>query len=106
MKRLGIFVVIAILLIGGGALSTLIPPGTAPEVLPGAIITTTDPEASVFHATPGQTQWLVILIGFIVFNMVGMAVTLAIVMWFLNRGISFAKAKPDGDGSVKVAKQE
>jgi hypothetical protein len=106
VKRLGIFVVIAALLIIGGGLTTLIPPGTAPEALPGAIVTTNDPEASVFHATPWQTQWLVILIGFIAFNMVGMAVTLAIVMWFLNRGVAKAKAQPEGDGTITIARKD
>lgn len=106
MKRLGFFVVIAFLLIAGGALTTLIPPDVSPEDLPGALVTTSDPEASVFYATPWQTQQLVWLIGFILFNLIGIAVTIAIVMWVLNWGVKSSKSGGDGGGEKSVTTTE
>ena len=55
-----------------------------------------------------MTQWkanqLFALVSFLLFNLVGIAVTLAIILWFLDRGTRRAKA--EGVAAAAAAKQQ
>lgn len=87
MKRLlVIFVILAILGAGGGLTAALIASGGTPDFLP-FLKQVSSPEGSVLAATPSQAQALVIFIGFILFNLIGMAVTIGVVLWLLHRGV-------------------
>ncbi len=94
MRTIIVLAVVILILIAGGALTTLIDSGTGPEVIPGAKVQTADVEASVFDAAPWQAGQFFLLVGFILFNMVGIGATLAVIFWFLNRGVARAKAAP------------
>lgn len=86
MKKIGILIFCLVVLIGGGMLTAIVPRGAAPEDMPGALVQTLDPEASVFRTTEWQTQQLVWLIIAIVVSLIGFAIPLALLMWFLNWG--------------------
>lgn len=58
-----------------------------------AIHQTDSPDASVFTATPGQSAAFFVMVGFIVFNVLGAGLTLAAVFWFLNRQIIRSQAE-------------
>ncbi|NJO85289.1 MAG: hypothetical protein HC828_22780 [Blastochloris sp.] len=90
MKRLGIIIVAAILLIGGGALTSLLSSGDAP-IAP--ILTQTDnPDASRTTVLPWKAEQFFLMIGFIVFNLVGIGLTIAAIFWLTDRGIRRSRA--------------
>lgn len=99
MKRLGIILVLLVILIAGGALTArnASTPNTIP--LPGLIRTTDNPEASVMAMTDWQAEQFFLAIGFILFNVVGIAVTITIVVWLLDRQVRRAKAS-DGNAVI------
>lgn len=83
MKRLIIvFAVIIILIIGGGLTSQMA--SSDGSVIPGLIKQTSNPDASALDMVPWKAEQLFLFVGFIIFNLVGIAVTLAVIMWFLN----------------------
>lgn len=93
MKRLLVlFVILVILGAGGGLTAALISSGGTPDFLP-FLEQVASPEGSVLAATGQQAQLLVILIGFVLFNVIGMAVTLAVVFWLLHRGVKSVEAE-------------
>ena len=89
MKRLAIVVgIVVVLLISGGLTAQILIGGDS------LIITQSEtPDASVLAAAPWQSEQLVLFIGFILFNLIGMAATIAIVMWFLHRGVKQGEAE-------------
>lgn len=91
MQRLALLIVILIVLIGGGALSTQLLNGDASS-FPAAVIQTSDIESSVFQAAPWQAQQFFLFVGFLVFNLLGIGITIALILWFLNRGVARARA--------------
>lgn len=93
MRRIALFVVVMILLVLGGGLTTQLTAhnNNSASIIPGLLKQTNDPDASVFQATPQQAAQFFILVGFVLFNVVGMALTIAVVMWLLNRGVVKAK---------------
>jgi hypothetical protein len=86
-KRLAILVgILMILLITGGLTAQIA--GNGGELrLPGLIRQVDNPDASALDMLPWKAEQLFLMIGFLIFNMVGIAVTLMAVMWFLNRQI-------------------
>ena len=55
---------------------------------------TAEPMASVFEAPGEKALWLFGMIAFIVFNVIGAGLTIALVFWFLNREVKIANAMP------------
>lgn|GEM_PF-933981 len=84
MRRLIIFGVLLIILITGGALTTLFLSGEFSSNIP-VLTTTVDPDASVAIVQNWKAEQLFLFIGFVIFNLVGIALTLAIVFWLLDR---------------------
>ncbi len=90
VKRFTIFVVLVIiLLIGGGLTSMLI--ANNGQVLP-ILQQVGVPDASPTAMMPWKANQFFILVAFVLFNLVGMAVTIAIVLWLLDWGIKRSKA--------------
>ncbi|MEL6306805.1 MAG: hypothetical protein AAFV98_06430 [Chloroflexota bacterium] len=75
-------------MIGGGVLTA----GVGFE-LP-TIQQTTNPAGSVFGATSSQALDFFLLVGFILFNVVGAGLTIAVIFWFLGRQVRLAKEMP------------
>jgi hypothetical protein len=84
--------VVILLLVGGGLTSQLIIGGGRSLFITQSAI----PDASTLAAAPWQAEQLVLLIGFVLFNLVGMAATIALVMWFLHRGVKQSRATETG----------
>lgn len=55
---------------------------------------TNNPAASFFEATPDQSIYLLLMIGFILVNVVGAGLTVAFLFWLSNREVKRAKAMP------------
>lgn len=86
-RRFLIIVGIVFLLIVGGGLTSFIAAEGASGLIPGVLEVTRDSEASVNEFAPGQGVQLALLIGFILFNLVGASLTGALIFWFLNREV-------------------
>jgi flagellar basal body-associated protein FliL len=92
VRRLIIIAVILGLLVAGGGLTSLLIGSNNGSLLP-VLTTTEDPDAAVQVVTGWKAEQLFYLIGFIVFNLIGIAATLALVFWFLDRGVRRARAQ-------------
>jgi hypothetical protein len=77
------------LIIGGGLTSQILAGGQ------GSLFITQSntPDASTLAAAPWQTEQLVLFVGFILFNLIGMGVTVMIVMWLLHWGLKRSEAE-------------
>mgnify|MGYP005838575641 CR=1 FL=1 len=91
MKRfLVIVTLLVILIIGGGLTMQLIASGGS--ILP-VLETVSNPDANPTVVLPWKAEQLFLLIGFLLFNLIGIAATLAIIFWFIDRGIRRSKAE-------------
>jgi hypothetical protein len=90
VKRLAIVVGVVLVLLAGGGLTLQILSGSGESLF---LIQSGSPDASTLAAAPWQAEQLVMLIGFILFNLIGIAVTIAVVMWFLHRGVKQVQAQ-------------
>ena len=91
MKRLGILIGILAVLVVGGGLSILITGGDN-NLLP-FLQQTSNPAGSAMEVESWQAEQFMLMVGFILFNLVGIAVTLAVIMWFLHRGVAISRAE-------------
>ncbi|MCA0452741.1 MAG: hypothetical protein LCI00_02050 [Chloroflexi bacterium] len=92
MKRLLLIAVVIVILIIGGGLSSQIASNGNQLPIPGLIRQTTDPDASALDMAPWKAEQLFLFVGFIIFNLVGMAVTIMAIVWFLNWQVKSANA--------------
>src|SRR5688572_31336445 len=56
---------------------------------------TADPMGSYFDATPGKAAFFFLVVGFILFNLIGMGATIALAMWFFNREVKVTEQMPN-----------
>jgi len=105
-QLLVVFVILAVLAAGGALTAALISSGGTPDFLP-FLKQVSSPEGSVLVATPAQAQALVLFIGFILVNLVGMAVTIGVVLWLLHRGVKSVEGqrKPAAGAEVVPAEE-
>ncbi len=94
MRRALFLVVIVLILIGSGFLTIQLGANSG-SALPGMRVQTDNPDASVLVATPQKGTLFFLFAGFVIFNLVGIGVTLAAIFWFLNRSVNRAKARPN-----------
>ena len=94
MRRMMALVLLVVLLLAGGGLTVQISQhnNRAETVVPFLLKQTDNPAASPFQAVPWQAEQLFLLVGFVLFNLIGMAVTITVIMWFINRGVAQSKA--------------
>ena len=93
MKRLLIVVVVIVILIIGGGLTAQIASNGNQLAIPGLIRQTNNPDASALDMAPWKAEQLFLFVGFVIFNLVGIAVTLMAIFWFLNWQIKVVNAK-------------
>ncbi len=84
MKRLIILLAIIVVLIATGGLMAQIASQGGNVSIPGIIRQTANPDASAMDMTPWKAEQLFLAVGFILFNLVGMGVTIMLVVWFFN----------------------
>lgn len=92
MKRLGLIIAVMLLLIIGGALTTQLVANGDAGLLP-VLRQSANPDASVNDMVGWKAEQFFLAIGFILFNLVGMALTIALIVWFLDRGIRQSRAE-------------
>lgn len=91
MKRLLVIVaLLVILIIGGGLTMQLIASGG--QILP-VLETVSNPDANPTVVLPWKAEQLFLMIGFLIFNLVGIAATLALIFWFIDRGVRKSQAE-------------
>ncbi len=93
MKRLLIVVVVIVILIIGGGLTSQIASNGNQLAIPGVIRQTNNPDASALDMAPWKAEQLFLFVGFILFNLIGIAVTLMALFWFLNWQVKSVAAK-------------
>lgn len=91
MKRLALFIVILAILGAGGTLTALTGGDWTATSIPGAKVQCADAACSTFLAEPWEAGQFLLLVGFILFNLIGMGATLALVFWFLNKQVASVK---------------
>lgn len=100
MRRFILFLgVIMLLLIGGGLTAQIASEGGTARI-PAVIRSTDNPDASALDMTPWKAEQLFLLIGFVLFNLIGASVTAAVVIWFLHREVR--RVKSSGDASARA----
>lgn len=89
MRRLGILAGIFIILLAGGAITS--------NLLSSDLVIqqTTNPNGDALTATPDQAAAFILVVGFIIVNVIGAGVTLALVFWLLNRQLAFARQEAE-----------
>ena len=85
-ERMAVLIAALFILAAGGFITAILSGNDLSDVLP-FLIQTSDPEANPLRAEPWQAEQIFLLIGFILFNMVGIGATIAVIMWLLHRGV-------------------
>ncbi len=106
MRRLALLMFVILLLIIGGGLTAQIASQGGIFQIPAVIRTTNNPDASVLDMTPWKAEQLFLLIGFVLFNLVGATVTLMIVFWLLHRQVKRVKAEGDAPPAMTSAAEK
>lgn len=85
MKRVGILAFLMLVVIAGGVISS----GLLNSAISGLLIVqTSDPYASAFEAPPQKAMQIVVWGGFVIANVVVVAVVLALFFWLVNRALT------------------
>lgn len=91
MSRLTILIALLLLLvIGGGITSLLI--AQSGQVLP-VLTQVGSPDANPTVITDWKANQFFLMIGFILFNLIGIGLTLAVIFWLMDRGVRTSKAE-------------
>ena len=92
VKRFGIIVVLLLVLIIGGGLTTQLIASGKSSPLP-VLVQSDNPEAATQLMVGWKAEQLFLAIGFILTSLIGFAVVLMAVFWFLDRGIKQSQAE-------------
>jgi hypothetical protein len=87
MKRVAFVLGVLLLVIIGGGLTAQIAQQGGRDAIPVFVIQTENPDASVFESAPWKSEQLVLFVGFVLFNLIGMGATIALIMWLLHRQV-------------------
>ncbi len=91
MQRLIVIGGLLVLLVIGGGLTAQLIANQGGSLLP-VLTQTADPNASRTTFLPWKAEQFFLLIGFVLFNMIGIGLTIAAIVWFLDRGIKRGSA--------------
>ena len=96
-RRFGILIVIvAVLIVGGGLTSFIAAEGTT-GLSPGMLTVTRIPEASVNQFGENQGLWFALMVGFILFNLVGASLTFAVLIWLLDKNVQTSRVEKNAN---------
>lgn len=90
MRRFTFLIVLIVLLLAGGGLTSLLL-ASGGQVLP-ILQQVSTPDASPTTLLPWKANQFFILIAFALFNLVGIAVTIAVVLWVIDWGVKRGQA--------------
>ncbi|MDZ4766621.1 MAG: hypothetical protein SGI73_18950 [Chloroflexota bacterium] len=91
MRRLVVLVVLLVILIAGGGLTMQLISGGG-SLLP-VLTQVNSPDAAPTVVLPWKAEQFFLLVSFILFNLIGIAATLALVFWLLDGGLRRQRAK-------------
>jgi len=98
VKRIAILIIVLVIVAGGGFLTAAFQNnGISATSMPGAKVQCADAACSVFVAEPWQAGQLLLLVGVVLVNLIGIGVTLAVVFWLLSRQIARVKVIKSAD---------
>jgi type III secretory pathway component EscV len=103
LRRALVLIVIVLILIGSGFLTTQLASLSADAVPPGMRVQTANPAASALAITPDKGMYFLLFAGFVIFNLVGMGATIAAAIWFFNKQITKAKQAPNQEFSFSLS---
>lgn len=96
MRKYGFMIVFLGLLIAGGFMTAISGAGGIGEFLP-ILQQSGDSAAATEMIEPWQAEQLFLMIGFILFNIIGIGATLAGIFWLLNRGTKLSQAQEEAE---------
>ena len=97
MKRgVAVLAFLLIVMIIGGILTTGVWGGVP------TIEQTANPLGSYFRTTPGQATVFFLVVGFILFNLIGIGATIALALWFFNREVKVTENRPNRSEQVNA----
>ena len=105
MKRLLFFAVLMVILLAGGGLTALLINSGSGTILP-ILQTVGSPDGSTAVVLPWKAEQFFLLVGFILFNLIGIVATLAIIFWFLDRGVRQARKQAETSAASEVTPSE
>lgn len=105
MRLLGILVVLVVLLLVGGGLTSMLVADGGGSLVP-ILQQVGSPDASVTTVLPWKAEQFFLLVGLILFNLVGIAATIAIVLWLIDRGIKKSKAEAALESKAVASRAE
>jgi hypothetical protein len=91
-----------ILLLIGGGLTAALTNGDILQIFP-VIRQTNVPEGSFIDPAPWQTHQFILMVGFILFNLIGIGITIALIMWLLDWGVRKGRAQASSGETKPVA---
>lgn len=104
MKKIAILGILLIVVLAGGALTSYMLANNSTLPIP-VLTTTVQPDASTAIMLGWKAEQLFILIAFLMFNLVGIAVTIAIVVWLLDRGVRRTRAAQAAEANAIAAQK-
>lgn len=93
MRRLSILAILFIILLAGGAITSNLLSSDL------AIQQTTNPYGDALTATPDQAAAFILIVGFIMMNVIGAGLTLALVFWLLNHQVTAVQQEAEAQFS-------
>jgi len=103
LRRAFFLILVVLILIGSGFLTTQLSRQTGGGALPGVRVQTDNPAGNVLVTTPEKGTLFFLFAGFVITNLVGIGATLALIFWFLNRSINKAKARANNEFSFSLS---
>ncbi len=94
MRRLLVVIALIVLLLIGGGLTMQLLSNNGSLQFP-VLTQTAQPNASPTTMLPWKAEQFFLLVGFLLFNLVGIGLTLALVFWFVDRGLRRSKAEAE-----------
>ena len=92
MKRLMIVLAVIVLLIITGGLTAQMSSQGGTLSIPGTVRVSSNPDASALDMAPWKAEQLFLFVGFILFNLIGMGLTITVVVWLINWQVRKVKA--------------
>ena len=89
MKSLGALALVFVILLGGGAITSNMLNSDL------TIRQTLDPSGDALTATPDQALAFMLVVGFVIVNVIGAGLTLALVFWLLNRQVTVVRRESE-----------
>lgn len=102
MKKLATFGILLIVVLAGGALTSYMLANNSTLPIP-VLTTTVQPDASTAIMLGWKAEQLFILVSFLLVNLVGIAVTIAIIVWFMDRGVRRTRAAQAAEAAAATA---